>query len=177
MNFLIPHLRVCCAALMAVAGSPAAAAHHEHAHAHNCIHSRLQADRSPTVRSPQEYRVPEKRARAAEEAAEEASERLQPLRIRIIDDHLYSDEGHTCFRSGQKVWVDGVESLCSYSQVLTPEKRDILVRQLLPKATAYFASLLRVRRVLGRLRLGSFSCGFSGGVAVPSRLRTSIACW
>lgn len=150
---------------------------------HDCIHNALHhRHEGPTLRTSQYYSTAllEKRLVVEVERGGESVDALdqappsaswRPLRIQIIDDALYSDEGHTCFEQGQNFWSEGQRQTCAWDDVLTPQKRDTLVKRLMPQAVDFFSHLLRVRPVQGALRLNSFFCGFDGGVQVPRRLR------
>ena len=158
---------------------------------HNCIHGSLHKD-TPIILSTQNYASASPSEKqydfgAFNGALEWPSDGLESsavnadmtvpkadwknLRIKIIDDALYDDPGHTCFRYGQDYWDQGKRKSCSWGEVLTQEKRDTLAKVLMPQAVEFFSQLLRVRPVQGALRLHSFNCGFEGGVRVPSWLR------
>lgn len=154
---------------------------------HNCIHGQLQGRRSEIVVGHQNYLTTEQSSwgsgstspvnNFSVQQAEPKTSQVLPtadwknIRIKIIDDTLYHDPGHTCFSTGQDYWDQGERKTCSWSQVLTPAKRDTLAKKLIPQAVSFFQQLLRVRPLQDRLRLRSFNCGFDGGVAVPGWLR------
>ncbi|EOD40974.1 hypothetical protein EMIHUDRAFT_454065 [Emiliania huxleyi CCMP1516] len=145
-----------------------APAHREH----NCIHEHLGEPVEPRRRTRQLYEAgeggPPPEKSGPDEGDGDASG-MQPLRIVINTDALRSDPGYTCFRVGE--FVNGQP--CRQEQVLTPVKRSTLEESLMPRAAAFFSKALSVKRVVGNLRLGSFRCGFSGGVAVPREYATT----
>jgi len=143
------------------------------AHEHNCIHGQLEPTETPR-RTHQPYGAadipPEKHAalESSPTTRDADADGKMPLRVFINTDALRVDPGSSCFADG--AYVAG--QVCHPAQVLTAEKVALLEDELMPRAVAFFSSLLRVTPVAGNLRLGTTHCGFSGGVRVPREYAT-----
>ena len=76
-------------------------------------------------------------------------------------------------RTGETVTTTeyGKKARCSYGDVITDAKRELLKKRILPRATDFLEKMLSVHRVDGPLRLGSIACGYEGGVRVPEWMR------
>ena len=164
------------AALLAHAPShvppPESLHRHEHSHdgEHHCIHEKLTPATAHGI-APQSYGDATEKALSGGGAG---GARL-PLRIVINDDSLFADE-HACLEAGGRrrdAFDPNSWQACEPADVLTAEKRTLLVERMMPRATAFFSRLLKVRRVDGRLRLSGTVCGYEGGVRVPEAYRTA----
>ena len=161
--------------------------HDEHDHGgHNCIHDHLNERRTQaTTLTPQQYGVPlvprssaVPRGRSLSAAVshtfpEAEAPKRRPLRIHVDTSHVDSDPGRACFKSGETVTTTeyGKKARCSYGDVITDAKRELLKKRILPRATDFLERMLSVHRVDGPLRLGSIACGYEGGVRVPEWMR------
>ena len=80
----------------------------------------------------------------------------------INDDSLFADV-HACLEAGGRrrdAFDPNSWQACEPADVLTADKRALLVERMMPRATAFFSRLLKVRRVDGRLRLSGTVCGY-----------------
>ncbi len=161
--------------------------HDDHDHGgHNCIHDHLNERRTQaTTLTPQQYGVPlvprssaVPRGRSLSAAVshtfpEAEAPKRRPLRIHVDTSHVDSDPGRACFKSGETVTTTeyGKKARCSYGDVITDAKRELLKKRILPRATDFLEKMLSVHRVDGPLRLGSIACGYEGGVRVPEWMR------
>ena len=149
---------------------PEALHRHEHSHEHHCVHEKLTPATAHGI-APQTYGDATEKALSGGGAG---GARL-PLRIVINDDSLFADE-HACLEAGGRrrdAFDPNSWQACEPADVLTAEKRTLLVERMMPRATAFFSRLLKVRRVDGRLRLSGTICGYEGGVRVPEAYRTA----
>jgi len=108
----------------------------------------------------------------------------QPIRIHVDTSYLTTDSPYTCYKAGQQ-FQNGDPSVtggatcsssvtancygtCTQDDVLTQTKMDYLVGTVIPAAIGWLTNALSVTPVVGNLVLSSGSCGFNGGVPVPS---------
>ena len=152
-------------------------------HEHNCMHGRLLRAHD-VQQTPQRYAVPvAPRLRGTRRrelspslgADDDASgERARkPLRIHVDTSRVDSDPGHSCFSISDKFYNEnGIrQAACGWTDLITPQKKQLLTTRLIPQAVGFMSGLLSVDRVQGRLRLGSSTCGYQGGVQVPAWMR------
>ena len=159
---------------------------HDGPHTHRCNHGELKRS-SPTMVTAQHYSVPllprHGHGRKLQltglppgvshlfpENTHEAERR--PFRIYVDTTHLEEDP-NACWNANDKVTISelGKQKKCGWSDVITPEKKSVIMEQVIPKAVDFVSKALRVHRVQGRLRLGSLSCGYEGGADVPNWMR------
>ena len=96
-----------------------------------------------------------------------------PLRIHFDVSKLSEDPGRSCFDlHGTYRDEKGNPQRCGWGDIITPTKRALLADKLLPAAGQFLTDLLAVHRVVGPLFVHETTCGFQGGVEVPSWMRT-----
>ncbi|CAM37252.1 GP63, leishmanolysin [Leishmania braziliensis MHOM/BR/75/M2904] len=89
------------------------------------------------------------------------------LRIAVSTADL-TDPGYHCTRVGQRVSNHADEIVtCTAEDVLTEEKRDILVSYLIPQALQLHAERLRVRQVQGSWKVTGMTGSICGDFSVP----------
>nr|CAJ2468363.1 unnamed protein product [Leishmania braziliensis] len=89
------------------------------------------------------------------------------LRIAVSTADL-TDPGYHCTRVGQRVSNHiGAIVTCTAEDILTEEKRDILVSYLIPQALQLHAERLRVRQVQGSWRVTGMTGPICGDFSVP----------
>jgi leishmanolysin len=159
---------------------------------HNCMHNTLK--RAAPVRNvPQRYSKLKpgwaRRLKMVSRAAWEASlappqagtktllnteDDHEPIRIHVDYSKIYSDPGFSCHSTSDRFHDEQFRlTPCGYRDIITPEKRKIVEKQILPGAVEFFHRLLRVRRVQGNLQVRTSNCGFDGGVQVPYEARSA----
>lgn len=73
-----------------------------------------------------------------------------------------------------RVYSGGATVTCTADDVLTDEKKDYIMNELMPKASEFIQSALKVVPVSGNLVVSTSECGNTGsGIAVPAAHRTS----
>ncbi|XQJ25229.1 GP63, leishmanolysin [Leishmania guyanensis] len=90
------------------------------------------------------------------------------LRIAVSTADL-TDPGYHCTRVGQRVNNHNGEIVtCTAEDVLTEEKRDILVSYLIPQALQLHAERLKVRQVQGSWKVTGMTGSICGDFSVPT---------
>lgn len=156
---------------------------HNHEHTHRCLHDELKRD-VPTTVTPQSYTVPlvlrqegtaHGRGLAVShtfppEGTHDAYR--QPFRVFVDTSRLEADS-HSCWSAFDSVKITeyGKSKKCSWSDVITEEKKTLIQTKVIPMAVGFITKALSVHRVNGPLRLGSITCGFEGGAVVPQWMR------
>ena len=108
---------------------------HEHSHdgEHHCIHEKLTPATAHGI-APQSHGD----ANVKGASGRRRGARL-PLRIVINDDSLFADE-HACLEAGGRrrdAFDPNSWQACEPADVLTAEKRTLLVERMMPRATAF----------------------------------------
>ncbi|XP_010696763.1 GP63, leishmanolysin [Leishmania panamensis] len=89
------------------------------------------------------------------------------LRIAVSTADL-NDPGYHCTRVGQRVNNhNGEIATCTAEDILTEQKRDILVSYLIPQALQLHAERLRVRQVQGSWKVTGMTGSICGDFSVP----------
>ncbi|XQJ25223.1 GP63, leishmanolysin [Leishmania guyanensis] len=156
----------------ALAVGTAAAWAHAAATPHRCIHDKLQArvrDSAAHRRMPPSavsaVGLPYIALDAADTVARAAD--WGTLRIAVSTADL-TDPDYHCTRVGQRVSNHADEIVtCTAEDVLTEEKRDILVSYLIPQALQLHAERLKVRQVQGSWKVTGMTGDVCGKFKVP----------
>ncbi|XUY37372.1 leishmanolysin [Leishmania panamensis] len=156
----------------ALAVGTAAAWAHAAATPHRCIHDKLQArvrDSAAHRRMPPSavsaVGLPYIALDAADTVARAAD--WGTLRIAVSTADL-TDPDYHCTRVGQRVSNHADEIVtCTAEDVLTEEKRDILVSYLIPQALQLHAERLKVRQVQGTWKVTGMTGDVCGKFKVP----------
>ncbi|GET86495.1 GP63, leishmanolysin [Leishmania tarentolae] len=94
------------------------------------------------------------------------------LRIAISTEDL-TDPAYHCTRLGQRVSMhDGGSAICAANDILTKEKRDILVNHLLPQALQLHTTRLKVQQVQGKWKVIDMVGNVCGSFKVPQAHKT-----
>nr|AAA29243.1 major surface glycoprotein [Leishmania guyanensis] len=157
----------------ALAVGTAAAWAHAAATPHRCIHDKLQArvrDSAAHRRMPPSavsaVGLPYIALDAADTVARAAD--WGTLRIAVSTADL-TDPDYHCTRVGQRVSNHADEIVtCTAEDVLTEEKRDILVSYLIPQALQLHAERLKVRQVQGTWKVTGMTGSICGDFSVPT---------
>ncbi|GET86470.1 GP63, leishmanolysin [Leishmania tarentolae] len=169
-------------AAAAVAVGSAAAWAHGGAVQHRCIHDAMQARVLQSVAQQRSH--PSKvsslglpyvalgkvnTAAAADPMAGSVARATEwgSLRIAVSTEDL-SDPDYHCARVGQRVSMrDGRTATCTADDILTDEKRDILVSHLIPQALQLHTDRLKVRQVQGNWKVSEPDDATCGSFNVP----------
>ncbi|GET86489.1 GP63, leishmanolysin [Leishmania tarentolae] len=168
-----------------VAVGTSAAWAHAGAVQHRCIHDSMQAHVLQSVAEQRSHPssvsllgLPYVAVDPAETAADKNQEKRSTgsairakqwdtLRIAVSTEDL-TDPAYHCARVGQNVSThDDGFATCTAKDILTDEKRDILVNYLLPQALQLHTERLKVRQVQGRLRVTDMLGELCGSFKVP----------
>eukprot|EP00698_Gefionella_okellyi_P020426 TRINITY_DN63_c0_g1_i1.p1 TRINITY_DN63_c0_g1~~TRINITY_DN63_c0_g1_i1.p1 ORF type:complete len:1327 (-),score=282.99 TRINITY_DN63_c0_g1_i1:132-4112(-) len=111
----------------------------------------------------------------------------QPIRIMVDVSFLSTDTGRTCYSAGQTYNVGTPGPACSstvtsdcfgtctQNDVLTTQKQNYLVQTVIPTAMTWLQTALLVDPQVGNLVASAGSCGFYGGVTIPTQYTTTGA--
>lgn len=94
----------------------------------------------------------------------------QPIRIGIFTGDI-DDPSRYCTKAGERrsTLIDPTSTaVCTDEDVLTPEKREILLRELLPAAVQLHSERLLVQRVGGNVKVGEMTGDRCAHFTVPS---------
>ncbi|GET86514.1 GP63, leishmanolysin [Leishmania tarentolae] len=165
-------------AAAAVAAGAATAWAHAGAVQHRCIHDSMQARVRHSLARPHSTTIPLSAvglpyvAVHADNTAAGRSSVVQTkqwgtLRVAVSTEELTDPACH-CAQVGQNVSThNGRFATCTAEDILTDEKRDILVKHLLPQALQLHTERLKVRQVQGTWKVTGMVGNICGSFKVP----------
>ncbi|RNC37795.1 GP63 group II protein, partial [Trypanosoma cruzi] len=105
-------------------------------------------------------------------ASEDGDDGWAPIRIKVSAVDMFDPLRHCSAAGDLRVDHDGRAITCEADDVLTEEKRNIVLRQILPAAIQLHAERLSVRPVTGPVVIPQTGLGLCGNFTIPRRHHT-----